>query len=201
MELEDLADKYRTAPIHIKIILVLALGLLPSLYIFMDEGDRLELELGDANRQLSNVQGRYNSAKRKVDQLPALLTRINEIEVELDKAKNVLPDKLQIDKILSLLGTMEEQFDVVLMSFKPGEETKPRPDLEYRELPIELRLQGNFNQIMQFYDSLVHLPNLTHLREIQMNRRPQSQVAEAGRDGDQTIVNSQAKLVLFKGET
>ena len=201
MELEDIVDKYKTAASHIKVALILALGLLPSLYIWTEEGDRLELDLQDANSQLAVAQTQYSNARSKVDRLPQLLTRINEIELELDKAKNVLPDQVEIDKLLSLLGTMEEQFNIRLINFKPNEVQRPRPDLEYSELPIELVLQGNFKQVMQFYDSLVHLPNLTHLREIQINRQDTAGATTEARDGDQTIVNSQAKLILFRGDS
>ncbi|NRA64649.1 MAG: type 4a pilus biogenesis protein PilO [Pseudobacteriovorax sp.] len=197
MEVEDIVDKYKSSPLHIRFLLVIGLGLLPSLYLWMEEGDRLALDLEDAMTQLDASNRNYDRAKNKVDQLPALLSRIKDIENQLETAKGVLPDNLHIDKIVSNLGRMENQFAVSLMEFRPGDEQRPRADLDYSEIPVTIKVRGQFNQIMQFYDGLVHMPNLTHLRQIRMVKN-QRQNAEGELETENEIL-SEAKLILFKG--
>ena len=192
MEIEDLVDKYRNSKSSVRILLVLSLAVLPSLYIWMEEGDRIALDLEDVSLEESTARSRLGQAKRKVAQLPGLLNRLSEIETQLVRARNVLPDNIEIDRTLAVLGTLEAQYSVDVLKFTPGDEVRPANGLDYEELPIDLEIEGRFNQVMQFYDSLVHQANLTHLRSVEMER-------SGGEDNQEQLIRSKSRLILFKG--
>lgn len=193
MEIEDLIDRYKTTKSSYRFIFVFFIALLPGIYTWIEEGDRIALELESISQQEKVERTKLERARRKVSQLPELLDKLNLIEDELQRAKSFLPDDLEIDRILSILGSLEVRYNVQILKMTLGKESSPKDGLDYQEVPIDLEIKGQFRQIMQFYDSLVHLTNLTHLRSIELKRK-----AEAIQN--ETFVLSRSKLILFKGQ-
>lgn len=195
MELEDLIDKYRTTKRSTRALLILFAAVLPALYVWMNEGERLDLLKTQIEAEVNEERSKFEAARQKSAELPALLTKLTAIEDELKKATQILPDKVQIDAILAALGNLEKELDVKLIRFTPGQEMQPNPQLEYMEIPIDLVLQAPFAQTMRFLDRLVHMPNLTHIRNIQFNQKADT----GGRLGSSPNLETSAKLILFKG--
>jgi Tfp pilus assembly protein PilO len=198
MEIEDLIDRFRLLPAKTRYALVVVIALLPALYYWLEQGDTLQRELERARQEEAAVRGRLESAKRKVAELPALLTQVESIEADLQRAKKILPDKVEMDQVLASLGNFEKDLDIKMYKFAPGNEVQPNPQIDYKEIPVELTVRASFQQIMRFYDRVLHMPNLTHLRAIQF-----SSVDDDGDDEDggqrAPIVESTSKLILFKG--
>lgn len=195
MDLEDIVDRYREVPQKKRWIIIGILALLPALLHWYEEGDYLAQELEQARINESAERSRLESAKRKVAELPSLLNKVSEIEAALDKARRILPDKVEIDSILASLGKFEAELDVSLLRFVPGNELQPNAQIEYKELPIEITVQSNFPQIMRFYDKVLHMQTLTHLRSIEFTKVEANEEQQV----DNTKIESRAKLILFKG--
>lgn len=194
MEIEDLIDKYRSSKRSTRALLILFAAVLPSLYVWMDEGDRLDIQKQQIEASVNEERGKFEASRQKAAELPALLSKLTAIEEDLKKAKQILPDAVQMDAILGGLGALEKELDVKLLRFTPGQEVQPNPQLEYKEIPIDLVLKAPFAHTMRFLDRLVHMPNLTHIRNIQF-----SQTGDAARLGNSPDLETTAKLILFKG--
>ena len=194
MELDDIVEKYRSSKMNVRLMIATVVGLLPALYYWTDEGERIQYDLDDAVARQSSAVSKFESGKRKVAELPALLSKLSDIEGQLRKAKRILPDTVEIDTVLAAIGTLEGEYGVKVIRFQPGVEVQPNPQIEYKEQAVELEVSGRFPQIMQFFNSLVHLPNLTHLRNIQLET---SDDRDEGENPDGVV--GRAKLVLFKG--
>lgn len=190
MELEDLVDKYRSAKIQVRGALLLIVGVLPGLYVWSNEVEVLESQKLQIESEVGEERSKFESARQKVAELPALLSKLTEIEEELVKAKQILPDKIEIDSILASLGKLETELDVKLVRFTPGQEVQPNPQLEYKEIAIDIVLSAPFPQTMRFLDRLVHMQNLTHVRNIQFSQPT---------DNGSKNLESSAKLILFRG--
>ncbi|SME93247.1 type 4a pilus biogenesis protein PilO [Pseudobacteriovorax antillogorgiicola] len=195
MELEDIVDKYRGAKMNVRLLIAVVVGLLPALYYWTDEGERIQYDLDSAVSRKGSAESKFENGKRKVAQLPALLSKLSDIEGQLGKAKRILPDEVEMDTILASVGTLEKEFNIQITRFQPGQEVQPNPQIEYKEVPVTLEVRGRFPQIMQFYDSLVHLPNLTHLRNISL----ENVEGDADGEGASRMVVGRSKLILFKG--
>ncbi len=195
MEVEDIVEKYRGVPNKKRWVMVALVALLPALFHLYEEGDSLSAELEQARSNESAERGRLESAKRKVAELPALLAKVSEIEAGLEKAKKILPDNVAIDTILATLGQFEADLDVSVLRFVPGTEVQPNTQIEYKEVPVELTVQSSFPQVMRFYDKILHMQTLTHLRAIEFNKveANDENAADSGK------IESRAKLILFKG--
>ena len=85
-----------------------------------------------------------------------------------------------------------------MMSFKPGAEMVVAGSHRYAELPIELTLIGKYNQIVNFFDSIVNLEKIVHLRNISMraNRQGGSE-SNAGL----ILIDTKVNLVVFRSSS
>jgi Tfp pilus assembly protein PilO len=196
MELEDLIDKYRNAKPQVRFGLAGLVALLPALNTWFNQGEALEERRMQVEAEVADERQKFEAAKQKVAELPALMARLSEIEEELNRAKQILPDRVEMDNILGSLGKLEKELDVKIAKFTPGPEYQPNPGLEYKEMPVDLVLQAPFPQTMRFLDRLVHMPNLTHLRNIQFG----NSVQDAGKKPSEApVLETSARLILFKG--
>lgn len=203
MELEEFTDKYRALKPQMRYGIVAILGLFPAGYHWMNTGDSLEIRKVQVEQEYQTERQTFEDARQKAAELPALEAKLSEIEIELAKAKEFLPDKIEIDAILAFMGGLEKELDVKLVKFTPGVEANGQNGLEYRELPVEIVMNGTFANTMRFMDRLVHMQNLTHMRNIQFSAPEAETVNEEDKDAVpvETVkrVESQAKLILFKG--
>jgi Tfp pilus assembly protein PilO len=196
MELEELIDKYRNSKPQIRFGLVGLLALLPALNTWLNQGEALEARRAQVETDVVDERQKFEAAKQKVAELPALMAKLSEIEDELTKAKQILPDRIEMDNILASLGKLEKELDVKIAKFTPAAEYQPNPGLEYKEMPVDLVLQASFPQTMRFLDRLVHMPNLTHVRNIQFG----NSIQDAGKKGSEApVLETSARLILFKG--
>lgn len=196
MELEDIIDKYRNSKQQIRYGLVGLIALLPALHLWLNQGDALEARRSQAESGVNEERQKFEAARQQVAELPALMAKLSEIEEELTRAKQFLPDRIEMDNILGSLGKLENEFDVKISKFSPGQEYQPNMNLEYKEIPVELVLHAPFPQTMRFLDRLVHMPNLTHLRNIQFGNTIQD---ADKKESEAPILETSARLILFKG--
>ncbi len=196
MELEDLIDKFRNSKPQVRFGLAGLVALLPALNTWFNQGEALEARRGQVESEVAEERQKFEAAKQKVAELPALMAKLTEIEDELNRAKQILPDRIEMDAILGSLGKLEKELDVKIAKFTPGQEYQPNPSLEYKEMPVDLVLQAPFPQTMRFLDRLVHMPNLTHVRNIQFG----NSVQDPGKKGSEApVLETSARLILFKG--
>jgi Tfp pilus assembly protein PilO len=196
MELEDLIDKYRNSKPQIRFGLTGLLALLPALNAWLNQAEAPGARRAQVESEVGNERQKFEAAKQKVAELPALMAKLSEIEDELNKAKQILPDRIEMDNILASLGKLERELDVKITKFTPSAEYQPNSGLEYKEIPVDLVLQAPFSQTMRFLDRLVHMPNLTHVRNIQFGNR----IQEASNEGSEApVLETSARLILFKG--
>ncbi len=196
MELEDLIDKFRNSKPQVRFGLAGLVALLPALNTWFNQGEALEARRGQVEAEVAEERQKFEAAKQKVAELPALMAKLTEIEDELNRAKQILPDRIEMDAILGSLGKLEKELEVKIAKFTPGQEYQPNPSLEYKEMPVDLVLQAPFPQTMRFLDRLVHMPNLTHVRNIQFG----NSVQDPGKKGSEApVLETSARLILFKG--
>ncbi|MBC7660507.1 MAG: type 4a pilus biogenesis protein PilO [Chitinophagaceae bacterium] len=203
MELDEIFDKYRAWKPQYRYGLILAIGVIPAINTWQSSGDTLHERKAALDGEVDNEKRKFEVARQKAAELPAREAKLNEIEGELVKAKEFLPDKIEIDNILAIIGGLEKELDVTLVNFKPGSEQMGNGSTEYKEMPVELEMRGTFVNTMRFMDRLVHMQNLTHLRNIdfksiESTSEEEKKKTELGPPVAKKL-QSTAKLILFKG--
>lgn len=203
MDIDIIIDKYRRTPLIKRFVLVATIGCLPALNYWLEEADSLQEKNDQLSYQDTSLREKLDKMKLKVSELPALEAQIGAIEGELESAKKILPDNISIDKILAEIGHLEENRGVKILRFEPGEEAKPVDSNDYMEVPINLSVRGEFADIMDFYDSILHTPYLTHIRAISFSKEPKENDNQDENKNQQKsdagLVVSNSKMILFKG--
>jgi Tfp pilus assembly protein PilO len=199
MEVEEIVDKYRGSKSQVRFGLLVLIGLLPAINLWLNDGEALEDRKIAVEADYISERDKFESAKQKSAELPALLAKLTEIETELGKAKRILPDKIEMDSILGQLGALEKEVDVKLTKFTPNPEIMGEAGLEYKELPVDITIQGQFTNIMRFMDRIVHMQNLTHMRNIQFAAMEATEEEKKLTQAPPRKLESTARLVLFMG--
>src|SRR5688572_27078892 len=114
MDLEELSDKYRALKPQMRYGILAVLAILPAVNLWVNNGDALEAQKVQVESDYQTERQAFEDARQKAAELPALEAKLTEIEAELQKAKQFLPDRIEIDTILSFIGGLEKEFDVKL---------------------------------------------------------------------------------------
>lgn len=172
MDIQELKEKYKAIPVHIRLLIVGVLALAPAAYTLYDEGSALDEKLvtarslEDANRQA------FERDRSKKGNLPKLEEQKAFTMEQLEKARKRLPDQVRIEDILQKAETIAKETGVRLKVFRPEKEVGGGDEFKYMELPITTEITGKFNQIASFYDRVVHLDGTVYLRKIDIAPLP-----------------------------
>lgn len=199
MDWESLLERYRDIKIAIRLVILAFLAAIYPLYYWVEDEDLLSQKIDESRMEEKITRKKYESYREKVATLTELEEKLSMIEVGLQKAKAYLPDAIALDDLLKDIGMKEKELGVRLVNFEPGQEVRPKADLEYKELPIAISVKADYRKIMQFFDYLVHMKNLTHIREISFKGEPTSLAGGAADGQEEGVVTATASLVLFKG--
>ncbi len=191
MDWETLVYRYKSLKTLHRYLIVFGVAVLIGLWHWTDDGGELEENLTAAQQEEEGARAKFEAAKKKAGQLPALMQKVSEVEGQLERAQKHLPKSIEFDEILARIGVMEKELGVKMMHFKPNEEVQPNPQLQYKEIPVEITLKADFASIMNMFDRLVHLDQLTHIRDITFK-------AETGDDIPPGTTVATASLILFK---
>jgi Tfp pilus assembly protein PilO len=181
--LGELRERYKLLPLAGRLLLVGALGLLPALYIYLDEGATLEEAQNSLQQQVEDARQKFTQASQKHSNLPKLEEQLQSTQQQLVQAKKKLPDTYQIELILEKVATLAKGNGVIMALFDPSEEVKHQQPYPFVELPIVIEVLGSFDQVAHFLDQLVHLEGTIFLRSLQLNRAEARDLAVL-QDGD-----------------
>jgi type IV pilus assembly protein PilO len=132
-------------------------------YFFAWKSQKPVLE--QARAQEIQLLGEFEKKQRKAANLQAYKDQLAEMEKSFGAMLRQLPNKTEVPNLLvdisqtGLAAGLEEKL------FQPGNEV--RRDF-YAELPIKIRLTGNYHSIGQFVSGIAALPRIVTLHDIDL---------------------------------
>jgi type IV pilus assembly protein PilO len=129
------------------------------------EKGRLEGELQKLQADLD--QKRIIAANR-----PKLEAEIKALEKQLEVALVKLPEEKEIPKLLTQVNTLGLQSGLEFLMFKPGTAAKKG---FYAELPIDIRVQGDYHALGSFLDRVSKLERIINVADIKIGPLSASQ--------------------------
>lgn len=193
--LDELKERYKSLRPSTKYALLVVLGLAPAIWTYYEQGMGLTEQLSEANTAKDNANQKYQEAKKKTEDLPKLESRFTFVTEELRKAQEKLPNKFFMDDILYSTANAAKESGIKLESFKPGAEKQIQGAHSYMELPIKLSISGRYSQVVNFFDTIVHLKKIVHVRNITMTAQRK---ANAGGKGSTVTIKSAVDLIVFR---
>jgi type IV pilus assembly protein PilO len=130
-------------------------------FIFMGqqaEVKKLEKKLVVLEEELQEKQeiaGNLSKFKKKVEYL----------RQKLEEKKKNLPDDSNMDQLLKTLNELSEKSDIRIISFAPQGEVKRN---FYSEIPVSMELEGNYHEILTFFDKVAKEDRIINISGINM---------------------------------
>lgn len=193
--LDELKERYKSLRPSTKYALLVVLGLVPAAWTYYDQGMGLQEQLSEANTAKETANQQYQAAKKKTEDLPKLEAKFTFVTEELRKAQEKLPNKFFMDDILYSTANAAKESGIDLVSFKPGDEKIVQGAHQYMEMPVKLSISGRYSQVVNFFDTIVHLKKIVHIRNITMNAQRK---ANAGGKGSTVTIKSAVDLIVFR---
>ena len=168
------------------LLLVLLIGILVGAY-FIDWSDQLEqLEAGTA--QEAKLKEEYKNKKQQSVNLDLYRQQLREIDSSFGALLKQLPNRSQMDALLVDINQAGLGRGLQFELFKPAGQESGRDF--YSELPIQLRLIGNYHDIGAFASDIGGLSRIVTLNDITL---------AGGKDGSLTM-DATAKTFRYLDE-
>jgi len=170
--------------------LLLLVGILVGVLViayFLDwQGQLEELEAG--RRQEETLKQAYVDKKRQAVNLDVLRAQLREIETSFGALLKQLPNKSQMEALLVDINQAGLGRGLQFELFRPAQ-SETRRDF-YAELPITVKLTGNYHDMGAFASDIGQLPRIVTLNDMALS---------VGKDGMLTL-DTTAKTFRYLDE-
>jgi type IV pilus assembly protein PilO len=140
-------------------ILAVVIGLA---YVFDWKGQWEELENGRAEEE--KLKGEYKAKKTQAINLEAYRQQVREIETSFGTLLKQLPNKSQMEALLVEINQAGLGRGLQFELFKPAQSENMKEF--YAELPISLRIVGNYHDMGAFASDIAQLSRIVTLNDV-----------------------------------
>jgi type IV pilus assembly protein PilO len=141
----------------ILLVLILAAG------AFFDWSDQIDA-LNKAQDQETKLREAYASKKAKAVNLDLYVQQLKEIEQSFGALLKQLPNKSEMDALLTDINQAGLGRGLQFELFRPA--TQERMADFYAELPISVRITGNYHDMGAFASDVAQLPRIVTLNDV-----------------------------------
>jgi len=172
-------------PIKAALIVVVAIAVLAAGY-FLDTQKQLE-ELESSRTKEISLKKDFETKQAKAVQLDAYKKQMEEMKVSFGAMLRQLPSKTEVEDLLVDISQTGLSSGIEFQLFKPEAE---RQIEFYAELPIKIKMTGNYHQFGRFVSGIAALPRIVTLHNI----------AITGDKGGKLAMDVQAKTYRYLDE-
>ncbi|MDJ0912097.1 MAG: type 4a pilus biogenesis protein PilO [Desulfobacterales bacterium] len=146
------------------IIFVLTIVLLVGSFAWFSYRPKLN-KISQLKEDYKSLSKKLAVAKKKAQQLPQFKARFKKAETQFKIAMKALPEKKEIPTLLAGISQAGQDAGLDFLLFQP----KPirRRDF-YAEIPVAIKVVGNYHNVALFFDSLAILPRIVNINNITM---------------------------------
>lgn len=113
--------------------------------------------------QLKDLNVKYANSVEFANNLNQFKEEVSDLNQQLEKALTLLPKDREIPDLLRKITYTAEQSGLEVLLFKPLPEV---PKGFYAEVPVELRSQGTYRDILVFFDKISKLSRIMNISKI-----------------------------------
>jgi len=171
------------------LILVFTVALLGAAYwyfLFRPEYESLK----QLKKDVAQLEATIRNYRHKVARLPELEKKLKAQEKEFVYAKTLLPESSSdVENLLSEIEKLGNDNGLEFLLFSPGKETTH--DF-YASRQVQLRLEGPFHNLMEFFSQISRLNRLVTLESLQL--RP----GKGRGPNDEIVLNSDSQISIYR---
>jgi type IV pilus assembly protein PilO len=142
------------------LVAILALGAL------LDWKDQWDL-LDKSRAEEDSLKTQYSQKKAKAINFDLYVQQLKEVEQSFGALVKQLPNRAEIDALLTDINQAGLGRGLTFELFKPA--AQERMEDFYAELPINLRITGNYHDMGAFASDVAQLPRIVTLNDVAIN--------------------------------
>ncbi len=146
------------------VVILIACVFCSGLIYYLDTQNQLT-ELNAAQSKEQTLKTAFESKQKKAINLDEYKLQLDEIEKSFGDLLRQLPDKTQVPDLLVDVSQTGLASGLEFQLFKPGNEV---PREFYAELPIEIKVLGNYPEFGTFISGLASLPRIVTIHNFRI---------------------------------
>lgn len=146
----------------ILILIVSAFGLVGYYYIYKPKQTRIDI----LDFEINKLQKDLNENLEITKGIEDIEEAMQETKIRLLEAQAQLPTEKEIPTLLAKISDLGSMVGLEFLLFQPKAEI---PKDFYNEVPIDIKMKGNYHTVAQFFDLIAHLPRIVNISNIAMN--------------------------------
>jgi len=124
-------------------------------------------EIQNLDRTLSKLLDEKAEQEAIAQNLAAFKREYQRLELSLKQAMAQLPDKKEIPSLLENISNLGRESGLEVALFKPGAQ---KPKDFYAEVPVDINLVGNYNNLLAFFYQVASLPRIVNISDLAVNK-------------------------------
>lgn len=153
----------------------------------------LQVDLEKVRTEEGELKIAFEAKQKKAANLPALKQQLEDIKKTFGDLLKRLPNKTEVAQLLVDISQQGLGAGLEFELFKPGSE---QPADFYVELPIQIRVVGNYHEFGNFISGVSDLPRIVTNHDIKIIPAPQADSGSAER----LILETTAKTYRYIDE-
>lgn len=112
-----------------------------------------------------SLQIEVQKAEQARARLPELQAKIARLEIEWEKAKEMLPKEKEIPSLIQQISNSGTKAGVSFILFKPS---GPVAQTNYSEIPVQIKVQCGYHQLGKFLSNIGNLARIVNVPSVKM---------------------------------
>lgn len=186
-EIQSKIEAVTKLPKAVRAGILVGIGVLIGAGYYFGVYDSKSDELEQLHAQELELQRKLSEVRSVAANIGAFEAEIADLEVKLKTALRQLPNRKQLEVLLTDISNLGKTAGVEIKSFKRNQEIGH--DF-YAEVPIEIELAGEFHDIAMFFDLISKLPRIVNMGSLTIGIDSESEEA--------TVLSVQGTATAFR---
>jgi type IV pilus assembly protein PilO len=113
--------------------------------------------------QQTKLHNELSDIQKVVAEKPTYAAKLEQMKIDLINALKQLPDKSEIPSLLENISANGKSSGLEFQLFKPRTEV---PKNFYAEIPVDIKVEGTFKDIVDFFDKVSKMPRIVNISDI-----------------------------------
>lgn len=112
-----------------------------------------------------SLQIEVQKAEAARARLPELQAKIARLEVEWEKAKEMLPKEKELPSLIQQISNSGAKAGASFLLFKPS---GPQPKVNYQEIPVQIKVACGYHQLAKFLSNVGNLARIVNVPSVKI---------------------------------
>jgi type IV pilus assembly protein PilO len=187
---QEQLDRLSKLPKAARVGMIAAIAIAAAAGYYFGSYQAAAQEVERLHAQELELQRKLSEVRSVAANIAAFEAEIEELEIKLKVALRQLPNKKQLEVLLTDISNLGKKAGVEITSFKRNDEIIH--DF-YAEVPIAIVLSGEYHHIGKFFELMSKLPRIVNMGALQVS------VAKANLERTRLTVSGTATTFRFVG--